>query len=183
MTFTSCDCYANQTAATLGNYYVTYQTVITTATTTINYPMQTSYYQQEYYVPINSYVAQTISYELTDEQIREYEQQERDRQAKETARRKRAKDALFLTLNDQQKQQFEKDEFFELQVNARLYRVRPGRRVERLHSETKEIESYFCIHPELHHDLPPEDVAISQKLWLETREDEFLRIANETKAA
>jgi hypothetical protein len=111
------------------------------------------------------------------------ELEERRWQRKEVARRKRAKAALFLMLTKTQREQLKREQSFELQVNARLYRIRPGSRVERLDPVTKKAESYFCIHPELGHDLPQEDVAIGQKLLLEANEQEFLRIANETKAA
>lgn len=95
----------------------------------------------------------------------------------------RAQELLESVLDDAQKDQLQKEEHFELQVGDRYYRIRPGSRVERLNSKTKKVESYFCIHPSLDHRLPPADVALSQKLWLETNEKEFLRIANETKAA
>lgn len=119
----------------------------------------------------------------TEEQRLEREQRERDFAAKEKARHKRARAALFVALTKCQRRQFAKHEHFELEVNQRLYRVRRGARVERLDPQTKKVLSYFCIHPSHEHELPSEDVALSQKLWLETNEAEFLRVANETRAA
>jgi hypothetical protein len=99
------------------------------------------------------------------------------------ARRKRARATLLTVLTAAQRKQFKKHEHFDLQVNGRLYRVRPGRRVERLDPKTKKVESRFCIHPASEHNLPDEDVALSQKLFLESNERDFLRLANETRAA
>ena len=93
----------------------------------------------------------------------------------------RARKALLDVLAPPQREQFEYNGSFELEVNNRLYRVRPGQRVERLNRNTKRVESYFCIHP--YESLPAEDIAISQKLLLEADEAEFLRLANETRAA
>ena len=77
----------------------------------------------------------------------------------------------------------EKDGAFLLEVNGRLYRIRPGARVERLDPATKALKSYFCIHPELSHGVPYDDWAISQKLLLEADEPAFLKLANETRVA
>lgn len=128
-------------------------------------------------------ITQTVCYQETKEQREEREQRERDYAAKEAVRRKCATEALKSLLDDTQRGQFEKENHFELQVNERLYRITPGTRVQRLNPQTKEVESFFCIHPDHIHGLPAEDVAIGQKLLLEANEAEFLRVANETKAA
>jgi hypothetical protein len=86
-------------------------------------------------------------------------------------------------LTDAQREQLTKDNSFELNVGTRRYRIRPGMRVERYKLGTKEVESMFCIHPSPSHCLPDYDVAISQKMLLETDEAEFLKTANETRAA
>jgi hypothetical protein len=96
---------------------------------------------------------------------------------------KKARTLLVRHLSKPQQEQLEVQGAFELEVNDRLYRVRPGARVERINKKTRRIESYFCIHPESHHRLPAYDVALSQKLLLEANEREFLSIANETRAA
>jgi hypothetical protein len=108
---------------------------------------------------------------------------EEKRVAAQEAAKERARHLLCSLLDEEQTTQLMKDNSFELQVGDRLYRVRPGCRVERLEKTTKKVESYFCIHPDLAHNVPHYDWAISQKLWLETDEAGFLRIANETKAA
>lgn len=161
------------------------QTGSITATNTVAWAWpQDAYAAAMNSVTVQTYCSGTVTVPApeTEEQRLEREQRERDAAAKEAARRKRAKDALLSVLTEAQRQQLETEKCFELQVNERLYRVRPGSRVERLDPQSKQIESYFCIHPELRHNLPSEDVALSQKLLLETNEKEFLRIANETKA-
>jgi hypothetical protein len=158
------------------NFYQAIYQQVTTATTTV--------YVNQYPV---SYGTVTIGANYyvqpeTEEQRLEREQRERDDAAKEKTRRERAKKVLFSTLNREQREEFAAHEYFELQVNGRLYRIRPGARVARLDPETKKDLAYFCIHPALEHSLPSEDVALSQKLLLEANEAEFLRVANKTKA-
>jgi hypothetical protein len=112
-----------------------------------------------------------------------YDETAEQKTAREAAK-KRAREALLLILDFRQREQFEREDCFELETStSQIYRIRPGSRVERLDPNTKKAVSLYCIHPELHHGLPAEDVAISQKLWLETDEATFLRTANETKCA
>jgi hypothetical protein len=106
-----------------------------------------------------------------------------ERQKKTAEAREKAKKTLSSVLSKKQREQYVKEGVFELDVNGRLYRVKPGCRVERLHPETKKVQSYFCIHPHNAHEIPPEDTALSQKLLLEAAEAEFLKLANETRAA
>lgn len=160
------------------NWFYAHDYTQTTSTVTVN----TYYGMMSTLGTINSYTVVNTGQE-TEEQRLEREQRYRDWEAKEAVRRKRAREILLAALTVEQREQFLQEEHFELQVNGRLYRVRPGRRVERLDPETKTVQSLFCIHPELAHDLPSEDVALSQKLLLEANEPEFLRLANETKAA
>jgi len=148
--------YPNNIAAGIGNYITNYITSFTVAAT--DFPPE------------------------TEEQRLEREQRQRDEKAKDDARRKRAREALLSVLTEAQRDQLEKEQHFDLQVNSRLYRVRPGCRVERLDPQTKTIQSYFCIHPASEHGLPSDDVALAQKLLLESNETEFIRTANETKA-
>lgn len=126
------------------------------------------------WVSVNDYQSQPS---FTEEEIAAQKKAEEER----AKARARARQLLVRLLSAKQREQFEKDSSFELEVNDRLYRVKTGARVERLDRKTKKVESYFCIHPAEH--LPWEDVAISQKLLLEADEKEFLRLANETKAA
>lgn len=178
--------------ATTANYVIWNQCV-TAAATGSPYYGQITTATQTISFPYNSFDTPTVGTTATnfvyasfvaesEEQRLEREQRERDDQAKEASRTKRAREALLSVLTDVQRRQYETEKHFELQVNDRLYRVRPGCRVERLDPQSKQIQSYFCIHPALSHNLPSEDVALSQKLLLEANEKEFLRIANETKA-
>jgi hypothetical protein len=104
-------------------------------------------------------------------------------QAEEKQKKERGRLALVSALERKQREAFEKEGMFELVVNDRLYRIRPGARVERLDKKTRKIQSYFCIHSSYAYPLPSEDIALGQKLLLESNEQEFLRIANETRAA
>lgn len=129
-------------------------------------------------------------YAETDEQRIVREEREaaaqvayQERQKKTAEAREKAKKTLSSVLSKKQREQYVKEGVFELDVNGRLYRVKPGCRVERLHPETKKVQSYFCIHPHNAHEIPPEDTALSQKLLLEAAEAEFLKLANETRAA
>jgi hypothetical protein len=109
------------------------------------------------------------------------EQKERER--RKAVAKVRARNTLLAILSKQQREEFEKDGHFLLTVNDRLYRIRPGCRVERLDPVSKKIQSFFCIHPAHTTDVPHEDWAISQKLLLEADEPAFLKLANETRAA
>ena len=176
------------TSATAGNYannygstnYVSYP-VTATAAVCNSY----SYYGNSIYGTVQ-YGAVPVQ-PMTKEELKAHQQWLRDEAAKQEARdiscRKRAREALLLVLDERQKKQLESESHFELQVNERLYRVRPGSRVERLDPATKKIQSFFCIHTAYHYGLPSDDVAIAQKLLLETDEAKFLSTANETKAA
>lgn len=137
----------------------------------------------EYY-PTQTVIAQTYQpqVESAEERQARAERLRIDAEKKQKAAQK-AKALLIAALTKLQQEQLEKDNAFELQVNEKLYRIRPGDRVERINGKTKKIESYFCIHPSHEHGLPKEDVALGQKLLLESAEAEFLRIANETRAA
>lgn len=163
------------TAAT-GNYY------------SVQVPIQQTqiYYQQGLWPQYGGLITNQvvgIGVVETEAQRKEREQREKEWQEKEDARRARAKNVLVSVLNEKQREQFEAEKHFELEVNDRLYRVKPGMRVERLEKGSKKVLSYFCIHASHEYNLPAEDVALSQKLLLETNETEFLRVANETKAA
>lgn len=90
----------------------------------------------------------------------------------------KAKSRLLRMLNLAQREQLEKDDSFELSVGANHYRIRHGRLVERFNPETNRIICRYCIHPPSEYALPGYDLALTQKLLLQTNEEEFLRIAN-----
>jgi hypothetical protein len=155
--------------------------VQTACTQTVTYPNYVPASALSSYFTNFFYTMSDVAPE-TEEQRLEREQRQRDEKAKDDARCKRARETLLSVLNQTQREQLEKTQHFELQVNDRLYRIRPGFRVERLDPKTKKAVAQFCIHPALEHNLPSDDVALSQKLLLEANEIEFLRIANEIKA-
>ena len=105
-----------------------------------------------------------------------------EQEAKRLAAAAKARTLLLEFLDDGQKEQLALSNAFELAIDNRRYRIRPGNRVERL-NESGQVVSRFCIHPPHSHQLPPDDVALSQKLLLEANEAEFLRTANETRVA
>lgn len=167
LTGTSCNSYSQTVIwPTAGTAISNYQTIY--------WPMQTS--------GTISVMSANAAPETKAERVAR-KLRERKMHREERARRVRATEALVSTLTEEQRKQFEDKQHFELQVNNKLYRIRPGARVERIDPATKKVLSYFCIHPDFEHGLPGEDVALSQKLLLEAAESEFLRIANETKAA
>lgn len=181
----NCGCYttaATQTVVVNANWYgtasVTYQTG-----TAVHY---NEWYQQQVFVTplaqaqMNSYQVYGQTYVAPTPTAAEIARWEKEYKERESAAA-RANELLESLLTEAQKQQYAKERAFELQVNDKLYRIAPGNRVARLDPTTRKVESWFCIHPEHTHILPSEDVAVAQKLLLETNEAEFLRIANETK--
>jgi hypothetical protein len=97
----------------------------------------------------------------------------------------RAKALLIDNLDNEQRAQFTKDRHFIVHSRdrQRRYRVEQGfaGNVKLLRQDGKAIAS-FCIHPD-DRRIPAEDVMLSQKLLLETAEEEFLRIANRREIA
>jgi len=167
---------------TTGNYtydpYIQYIQTGTAATITVMTNVSYQSYLEQWVFASGTYNLK-VPRELTPEEKQKIAEEEKKREEA----RKRARSLLCSLLTEEQNKQFEKDNAFELQVGDRLYRVRPGARVERLNRSTRNIESYFCIHPPHTYSLPAEDWAIAQKLALETDEKSFLATANETKVA
>lgn len=116
----------------------------------------------------------------TEEQKAERLVREAEATAKREKAKTRARETLLFLLDPRQREQLEAENAFELEVGSRRYRIRPGRKVERLDAAGR-VTSFFCAHPPTHLGLPADDIAISQKLWLETDENGFLAIANETR--
>lgn len=153
-----------------------------------------TYYEQTYYWPAAqiSYGAQSINvvaHDLTPEERERFdrwaEEQRVENEKREKVRvaaKERARRLLVSILSEEQRAQFEKENHFDLEVNGRLYRILPGSRVQKLDPITKKVKSHLCIHPHNSYELPGEDVAVSQKLLLESNEAEFLKLANEWAA-
>ena len=113
------------------------------------------------------------------------ERAEREQAARRQRREQaavRARHLLKESLSPEQETQLEREKCFELRVDDRLYRISPGNLVARLDPVSKKPLERFCIHPSSEHELPPEDVALTQKLMLETDEVSFLKIANRLAA-
>lgn len=96
--------------------------------------------------------------------------------------RERAQLLLREALNPKQREQFSKEGFFDLESirpdgERRIYRIRRGRsrNVQQITPEGRILKT-LCAHPIL--AVPDEDTMLAQKLWLETQEDAFLRLAN-----
>ena len=112
--------------------------------------------------------------QLTPEQLAKFEVAEEEARVARAAAKTRAMDLLTMALDGEQREQFLRDGHFDVKIADRCYRITPGRKVLALHD--KSGTPALCIHPLA--NLPMEDVALAQKLHLETNEKEFLRRAN-----
>lgn len=90
----------------------------------------------------------------------------------------KAKRLLESMLAKEQREQLERDQFFEViaKNSRRRYRIRRGTHgnVKLLDDAGKEVVSY-CAQP---HGVPTEDSMLAQALQIEHDEDTFLRVAN-----
>lgn len=120
------------------------------------------------------------------EHQRRAEERERRWVAEESERRAarlRARLLLRENLTEAQKAELADKCYFTLQIidsetgERRNYRIHQGRsrNVEQVDDNGRRIRT-LCAHPAI--DCPDEDTMLAQKLWLETREKEFLRVAN-----
>lgn len=93
----------------------------------------------------------------------------------------RAKELLVKHLTPNQRGEYEQHGCFHVVTRKKhRYLIKQGRisNVIRLNKRGKPVRA-FCIHPKIF--VPDEDTMLTQKLMLETDEDEFLRIANHRK--
>jgi hypothetical protein len=155
------------TGASSGNYLGSYQTMVYPQV--ITNQMEYHYYQG--YGQINQPA-------LTPEEILENQKRVEAFQAEQEKIAARARETLEKVLDDDQKHSLHSFKWFDVKVSGRVYRIKPGYKVERLDDAGKAV-SLYCIHPS--ESLPADDIAISQKLWLETDEATFLKVANETR--
>lgn len=87
----------------------------------------------------------------------------------------RAKKLLMDCLTPIQRGSLEALGYFDVFVGGKTYRIKQGTHGNvREIVEGKEVTS-FCVQPD---GVPDEDAMLAQKLWLETDEREFLRVAN-----
>lgn len=121
---------------------------------------------------------------LTEEQQAEVDERRRvaaiaaeERRLAVAAAKEKARILLLECLEDDQKEELEKDGYFHVETRngTRRYRLRPGGQPVRVHGEDGRHWAY-CIHPDF--GYPEGDVVLAQKLLLESDEEEFLRIAN-----
>lgn len=102
-------------------------------------------------------------------------------QAEREAAHARARLLLMSMLSEAQRQQYEKDRFFEVigQHTRRRYRIHHGTHgnVKLLDDQGREVVSY-CGQP---NGVPTEDAMLAQKLQIEYDENEYVRLSNATR--
>lgn len=109
---------------------------------------------------------------FTPEELKAIEVAEEKRRVEREAAKARATTLLRSTLSKEQLEQFEHDGHFDVKIDKHTYRITPGRKVLPLYDPGAAL----CVVPKTY-DMPVEDVALAQKLMLETNEKEFLKLA------
>jgi hypothetical protein len=129
---------------------------------------------------------QTARVQAEAERQREANARAAKRLAEQSEVRKRAERLLADCLTKQQQRDLEKKQCFYLDVvspdgKINHYRIDRGTHgnVKRIDGEGRILES-LCIQPD---GVPVEDAMAAQKLWLESNELEFRRMANITRVA
>ncbi len=92
--------------------------------------------------------------------------------------RDKARQLLLARLSPEQRGDYERHRhFFVNAPSGRRYRIRHGRarNIDQVDPAGCRIRT-LCAHPAI--DCPDEDTMLTQKLWLETQEELFLRTAN-----
>jgi hypothetical protein len=105
---------------------------------------------------------------------------EAEKEAKRKAASMRAEHLLFTILTPKQVRQYTDDDFIELVIKGRMYRVRKGysRNIDLI--ENGKPVARYCAHPENAYHTPVPDAMLAQILMLQTNEAEFLKVANRT---
>jgi len=105
---------------------------------------------------------------------------EAEREAKRKAASMRAEHLLFTILTPTQVKQYTDEDFIELIIKGRTYRVRKGysRNIDLI--EAGKPVARYCAHPKNAYDTPIPDSMLAQILMLQTNEAEFLKVANRT---
>ena len=117
-------------------------------------------------------------------QQREYQRLAEEKAAEDRRQRaeakKKARALLDENLTEEQRKCFEAHGYFYQQIGGRRYKINLGRsgNVFEVDKHDKPI-TRFCIHPSM--DVPDEDTVLAQKLLLLANEDEFRRVANQTR--
>jgi len=131
--------------------------------------------------PIRQYTPEEVA---AQEQRRIADRERRVRYEGERAlARQRAQRLLGECLSPAQREELAARGYFTIETldsasgERRRYRINRGRsrNVQRV-DDTGRVLRPLCAHPAI--DCPDEDTMLAQKLWLETRESDFLRVAN-----
>lgn len=118
-----------------------------------------------------------LTTEQAERERAKYAEMERDRAAATL----RATDLLRSVLDDEQEAELLTHARFHVRSQkGKLYRIRRGWSHSVDLIEDGVIKGTYCIHPKA--AVPTEDSMVAQKLMLESAEDEFLRIANFSRA-
>ena len=179
----------NATAYTWTIWNATYPVTGTAATVvTMNQTINTTWTNWNYHYPREGgIIRQPTQAELkaakerADREAREWAERERKRVAEVSAAKRRAEDLLRRHLTKEQIEDLEKKDCFYLESvgkdgGRRRYRIDRGTHgnVKLVDKDNKIVGSY-CVQPS---GVPTEDAMLAQKLWLETDEAEFVRVAN-----
>ena len=146
-------------------------------------------YPVQVYSPLGHSTPQKSAAEREADEVRWREQQEQYRQRQAEAEKKRleiearAHELLLEFLDESQKKEYLAKNYFHLEIldgktsEVKRYRIEKGfaGNVRRVDASGKILKRY-CIHPI--ERVPDEDCMLTQKLLLETDEEQFLRVAN-----
>lgn len=134
---------------------------------------------------VRHYGSQQVDPEVAARRVREaeeYRQRQVVAEGELSKARDRAEKLLHEALSPIQLEDLKANGHFHLEVHSqngdsRRYRIKRGRsrNVQQVDASGKVLK-HFCIHPR--EAVPDADTMLAQKLWLETMEQEFLRIAN-----
>lgn len=142
--------------------------------------LEYSYYSHYYNQTLTYPTPSSIIYRMSpwDETETAAQKAEREKRAVERlAATARAEKLLFTILTPEQVRSYKDDDYFDVPVKERIYRLRKGRamNVELIEAGRGKIK--FCAHPS-DHSIPVPDVMLSQLLMLKANEAGFLQIAN-----
>jgi len=168
------------TATTSNHIYTSY-----TASTTSNIITATwSAWNDNYLVKAHNIL---VPPRISEEERQRRAEAEKQRQllyAEEERKRKladaKAEKLLLQLLDEKQAQEYKEKGRFHMYVGNKKYRIDKGWAGNvKLVEEKGNVLSSYCIHPRQR--MPEADNLIAQKLMLEANEQEFLRVANETR--
>jgi hypothetical protein len=112
-----------------------------------------------------------------DEAERKQRQEKAERER--AAARERADKLLRTNLSPEQREELDRWNAFHLYVGKKKYRIKRGRsrNVQLLDAKGNVVRT-FCAHPR--DQVPDEDTMLVQKLMLESQEEVFCKIANQS---